>query len=197
MGAVTAKTPQELRPWSALQLVSADGSPLTIHGSARVMLELEGEEFTVDTVVVSPLTSEAILGLDFLQEQQALIDLASKRLSLRSKRCVIPLTDPALPHARTEVLVCVVRTVEVLPRGVMEVDGRLDAPAGSFGQVPAGRGGLRTRQASIVGFAGTPSVCKCRTGDGVCRHDAGHTGRCGGSRGSGECCQQWRIGSAC
>ena len=91
---VTTKTPQELKPWSALQLVSADGSPLTIHGSARVKLELEGEEFMVNTMVVSPLTSEAILGLDFLQEQQALIDLASKRLSLRSKGCIIPLTDP-------------------------------------------------------------------------------------------------------
>ena len=94
----------------------------------NVKLELEGEEFTVDTVVVSPLTSEAILGLDFLQEQQALIDLASKRLSLRSKGCIIPLTDPALPHACTEVLVRMVRTVEVPPHSVMEVDGRLDAP---------------------------------------------------------------------
>ena len=56
-------------------MVSAGGTPLTIHGSASIELELEGEPFSTDVVVVSPLTSEAILGLNFLQEQQATIDL--------------------------------------------------------------------------------------------------------------------------
>ena len=80
---ITAKKPQELRPWSVLKLVSAGGVPLSIHGSAHVELQLEGKKFMTNIVVVSPLTSEAILGLDFLQEQQATIDLAAKRLCLR------------------------------------------------------------------------------------------------------------------
>ena len=65
---IAAKKPQELKPWSTLKLVSTGGTPLTIHGSARVELELE-EKFTTEIVVVSPLTTEAILGLDFLQAQ--------------------------------------------------------------------------------------------------------------------------------
>ena len=88
---ISAESPQELRPWSTLKLVSAGGTPLTIHGSARVELGLEGEKFTTEVVVVSPLTSEAILGLDFLQEQQASIDLAARTLSLKGGGRVLPL----------------------------------------------------------------------------------------------------------
>ena len=90
---ITAESPQELRPWSTLKLVSAGGTPLTIHGSARVELDLEGEKFTT-IVVVSPLTSEAILGLDFLQGQQTSIDLATKTLSLKGGGRALPLRDP-------------------------------------------------------------------------------------------------------
>lgn len=45
--------------------------PLTIHASTHVQLELEGQPFVVNVVMVSPLTLKAILGLDFLQEQEA------------------------------------------------------------------------------------------------------------------------------
>ena len=39
-----------------------------------------------DIVVVSPLTLEAILGLDFLQEQQATIDFGSKEAVSERRR---------------------------------------------------------------------------------------------------------------
>lgn len=63
---VVAENRQKLEPWSALKLVSAGGTPLTIHGSACVKLELEGKKFPTEIVVVNPLTSEAIVGLGFL-----------------------------------------------------------------------------------------------------------------------------------
>ena len=37
---ITAKKPQELRPWSMLKLVSAGGVPVSIHRSAHVELHL-------------------------------------------------------------------------------------------------------------------------------------------------------------
>ena len=44
-----------------------DGSPLTIHGSACVNVSLgRGINKALEVVVVSPPTSEAILGLDSL-----------------------------------------------------------------------------------------------------------------------------------
>ena len=121
---VIAKEPQDLRPWSTVTLVSAGGTPLTIHGSACVELELEGKKFMTEIVVVSPLTSEAILGLNFLQEQQAVIDLGGKRLHLKASGCDIPLGDPTtLRECTIEQQVRAARTVEVPPCSMLEIAG--------------------------------------------------------------------------
>jgi predicted aspartyl protease len=77
---IALKNPQTLEPWVSVALVSAGGTPLTIHGCTNVELEMGNEKFTAQVVVVSPLTSEAILGLDFLKEHEALIDLKSRNL---------------------------------------------------------------------------------------------------------------------
>lgn len=65
---ITANCPQDLKNWSELRLVSADGSPLTIHGSAQFLVDLGGGNRETEVVVVSPLTTEAIIGLDFLKD---------------------------------------------------------------------------------------------------------------------------------
>ena len=124
---VTAKNPQALRPWSTVTLVSAGGTPLTVRGCASVELELGGEKFMVEIVVVSPLTSEAILGLDFLREREASIDLASRRLHLKEKGCNIPLNDPttACEHA-FEHPVRAARTVEVPAHSMLKVPGNVE-----------------------------------------------------------------------
>jgi len=87
--------PQELASWPSLKLVSADGSPLTVHGRARVNLQVEGEIIAIDAAIVSPLTTEAILGLDFLREHKALIDIPQKQLYLGDRQCTLPLREPA------------------------------------------------------------------------------------------------------
>ena len=99
---VTARSPQELKPWPVLKLVNVGGTPLNVHGSACVKLELEGEKFSTEVVIVSPLPSEAILGLDFLQEQQAMIYLASKKLCLRGRGFDLPLRDSTPLRVRSE-----------------------------------------------------------------------------------------------
>ena len=84
----TTSHPQELTSWPSLKLGSADGSPLTVHGRARVNLQVEGETMAIDAAIVSPLTTEAILGLDFLREHKALIDIPQKQLYLGDKQCM-------------------------------------------------------------------------------------------------------------
>ena len=84
----------DLQPWSGATLVSAGGGPLTIYGCACIDFVLGGRNFQNEFVVVSPLTSEAILGIDFLQEQQAAIDLGQKQLCLRKGGCDISLDIP-------------------------------------------------------------------------------------------------------
>ena len=111
-------------------MVSADGTPLTIHGSAHAEVELEGEPFITDIVVVSPLTSEAILGLDFLQEHQATIDLDTKRLHLKRRGFDVPLKDPMSMGVceHIKVRVHAAKTVELPPLSEQEVMASLEVP---------------------------------------------------------------------
>ena len=87
----TAAQSSDLKPWSGATLVSAGGTRLTIHGCACATLGLGGQEFQTEFVVVSPLTSEAILGIDFLQVQRAVIDLGCRMLHLRESGCDVSL----------------------------------------------------------------------------------------------------------
>ena len=69
---------QQLVPWCQSKLVGAEGSQLRVFGSAVVKLNIEGENLELSVVVIDPLTSEAILGLDVLT--QCTVDLLHKRL---------------------------------------------------------------------------------------------------------------------
>ena len=81
-------------------------------------------------VVVSPLTSEAILGVDFLQDQQAVIDLGRKSLCLKESGCDLLLDGPPPASSCTRSQqVRTVATVEVPPRCVMEVSAYLESAA--------------------------------------------------------------------
>ena len=73
------------------------------------------------------VSSEEILGLDFLHQQNVVIDLASKRLHLKEDESAISLGDlkqhrdyPTYPQ------VCATTTVEVPPRSCLEVTGTLE-----------------------------------------------------------------------
>ena len=65
---------QQLVPWCQSKLIGAEGSQLHVFGSAEVRLNIEGESFELSVVVIDPLTSEAITGLDVLT--QCTVDLS-------------------------------------------------------------------------------------------------------------------------
>ena len=81
----------DLSPCPALGLVGVDGTALHIHGSAAIEIHLCGTRVLTDVVVVSPLTSEGILGLDFLRRQKASIDFSTERVRLRVSDVTFPL----------------------------------------------------------------------------------------------------------
>ena len=59
-----AKTPQtKLEPWVGMELVGANGTPMTICGSAAVELTLAQAPFPMQVIVVERITTEAILGI--------------------------------------------------------------------------------------------------------------------------------------
>ena len=122
---ISAADPQELSPWSELQLVGVGGTSLSVHGSASVKIELEGKMFTTNVVVVSPLITMAILGLDVLKQNRASIDVESKQLHLAE--CSLPLREPELQNGRKR-KVKAEKTTEIPPRSVIEVMACIDDP---------------------------------------------------------------------
>ena len=105
----------KLQPWTQHKLVSFDGSPLHIHGYTTATVELGGAELQVGMVV--SLTTEAILGLDFLSKHRANIDLRKEEVHLDSCPKVLKLVrkttvqvkeDTTVPsNSQVEVLACI------------------------------------------------------------------------------------------
>ena len=123
------KRSTKLEPWTEYRLVGVDGSPLQVHGQARVDIELEGEKLSGDVVVVSPLTSEAILGLDFLRRHDAVIKAKEKQLTLGGNECVLPLSEANSLSSSSYLPIRAVETIEVPPYSEMEVMATVEQPA--------------------------------------------------------------------
>ena len=75
---------------------------MTLHGKATIYLHFNGHSVTTDIAVVSPLTAEAFLGLNFLQEHQAHINLSNKQVWLADQGISLPLHAPSVPLAATD-----------------------------------------------------------------------------------------------
>lgn len=101
---VNAEKTHKLSPWSGQRLVGVDGSPLQVFGQVEMKLTLVGKHFPTNVLVVSPLTTEAILGLDFLQHHRATINLEAQQLLIgRDTVTQIPLSKLPLPISKLRV----------------------------------------------------------------------------------------------
>ena len=110
-----------LQPYAEQKLVSVNGSPLNVHGQGRAELDLAGKQLQLDVVVVSPLTVEAILGLDFLQQHRAAIDLEKQQLCLKDSGCTLPLCASPSTCTHLERSVRALENVAIPPHSEMEV----------------------------------------------------------------------------
>ena len=106
------------------RLVGVQGTPLHLHGSTHIQLELPPETFRVSVIVAETPTADVILGRDFLRSHRCTIEMGSTidvlRLQARGLAISIaqdqttwevpnlnvilqePLTIP--PHSETEVI---------------------------------------------------------------------------------------------
>ena len=69
-----------LKAWTGCQLIGAEGTPIEINGITAL---------TFLILVTNRLNSEAILGLDFLQQNQCIINAEQHTIHLRGKAVVI------------------------------------------------------------------------------------------------------------
>ena len=104
-----------LEPWTERQLVSVNGSPLKIYGHAPAAITMEGIAYSADIVVVSPLTSEVILGLDFLREHEAVVDVKKSEIRMGDKVVALHLSPPSCPKVDAISRVCLSTSTTLPP----------------------------------------------------------------------------------
>jgi hypothetical protein len=93
------------------RLVGVDGSPLQVFGQAEVNATLKDKQFSTSILVVSP---EAIVGVDFLQQYNATINLGDTELLIGCGQVTkIPLSKPPQPVRRLRVQL--VDTIRIPP----------------------------------------------------------------------------------
>ena len=76
-----------------------------------------------------PLTSEAILGLDFLCRHDAVIKVEEKQLTLGGYDCVLPLSEANSLSSSSYLPIRAVETIEVPPYSEMDVMATVEQPA--------------------------------------------------------------------
>ena len=96
-----------LEPWTGHRLVGVEGTPLHICGVSNVELKFAGETFHCPVLVARSLTSEAILGLDFLEANNCTLEMADRKLTFLERGVAVSLfdssPDPELLQARVTI----------------------------------------------------------------------------------------------
>ena len=80
-----------LEQYSEKKLVGVSGVPLSICGCGNVQVLLKGSPFMVTCIVTDDITVDAILGLDFLEANNYVIDRCLQLLTFPSQKLLIPI----------------------------------------------------------------------------------------------------------
>ena len=97
-----------------------DGSALRVLGRAVIKVTVElSRSVTTEVLIIENLTTDGILGMDFLQRNRRTIDIPGRKLTL-TDGAIIPLYT----KASTTYVVRLVETTTIPPRFEMEVTGK-------------------------------------------------------------------------
>ena len=75
----------QLETPAKMKLIGVQGIPLQLHGRAQVSIKLGDEVFVTRVIVADCLTTDVILGRDFLREHQCTIEMGGKKDVLHFK----------------------------------------------------------------------------------------------------------------
>ena len=86
---------QALSTWTGWPLVGVEGTRLETWGTATIEITFSGETFKFPVLVANLLTADAILGMDFLDEYECVLEMGNKVLRFPNRivnqlaRCII------------------------------------------------------------------------------------------------------------
>ena len=74
-----------IEPITAHRLVGVDGIPIKVQGSATICFTISGVKFQHKFIIADRITADAILGVDFLEANKCILNLAEGELSVNQK----------------------------------------------------------------------------------------------------------------
>ena len=105
---------------TANSLVGVDGIPLQLRGTASVKISVGNLTICHNFVIADKITAEAILGMDFLEENKCVLDLFKGKLSLKDQTKI-----QLQPHSVSQLLGCakvsIVETCDIPATSEVEV----------------------------------------------------------------------------
>ena len=114
-----------LQSWTGQHLLSFGSSPLVVHGQAIVPVKFGSYTGNVMFVVTEALTIEAILGLDFMENNGCTLDLKCRLLTLADST-TIPLSPEVKPESTTQLAVLEISTLRIPPTSEVKVMGHVN-----------------------------------------------------------------------
>eukprot|EP00731_Ephydatia_muelleri_P025917 Em0018g17a len=168
------KTNTTLNSWKGPDLVGANGTPITVCGTAAVVFKIGSCSFSMEAVVSDVLTADAILGLDFLEEQKCTIAAGRKLFTLRDGEVSVPLDSSNKKHDQitTEVIhlsqtvsIPALSEVEVMAHCKTSVSGRswlVENSLGNKGSIVVARALITPQDGCIpvrlINLSSRPSI---------------------------------------
>ena len=133
-----------LKPLKVHGLVGVDGIPIKVQGSATINLSIAGKTFNHDFIIANQITTDAILGLDFLESHNCILNMAEGMLSINGHAVVLnPHKSPTLTAAGC-VKVTVVKTITIPASSEMEIAAHVNSTVKSVWLVEGDKSNLQS-----------------------------------------------------
>jgi len=117
---------QVLTPWTGPPLVGVEGTRLDTWGTSTAEITFAGETFRFPVLVASSLTTDAILGMDFLDDNKCTLEMATKVLRFPNRGISVSLRDSSLEPHIIQARVTLEETLSIPPFSEMEVMARVN-----------------------------------------------------------------------
>ena len=106
------------------RLVGVDGVPIKVRGAASVNVTVEGHTLSHQFIIADHITAEAILGMDFLDKNECILDLCKGKLLMKDLG-VVQLQPHSVKKPCTLAKVNLVETLTIPATAEMEVMANL------------------------------------------------------------------------
>ena len=116
-------TEEGLNPIVTHRLVGVDGVPIKVDGTVSVPITIGKVTLQHDFIVAEQITAEAILGLDFLEANKCILDLASGKMQIIDQTVSL-ISQPSIKKVQCA-QVTVTENLTIPPRSEMEIMARI------------------------------------------------------------------------